>query len=51
MTDLAVVLPVPGSASAVSSASTTELAELHMNPMLGLWLIGPRLDTMFTHAS
>ena len=26
---------------AVNSASTTEPAKLHMNPMLGLWLIGP----------
>ena len=39
---LAVVLPFLARLyRAVSSASTTEPARLHMNPMLGLWLIGP----------
>jgi hypothetical protein len=39
---LAVVLPFLARLHrAVTSASTTEPVELHMNSMLGLWLIGP----------
>ena len=39
---LAVVLPFLARLyRAMSSASTTEPAKLQMNPMLGLWLIGP----------